>query len=125
MTASGQEIRPRSRLATGPCSRTTRDRRAGGANTAPPWGGYPRTGSGGPQVARNPVSAIVHGMDVLRIIFAIVLPPLGVFLQVGLGKHFWINVLLTLLGYVPGIIHAIYVILKVGPEHPRIHPAFH
>ncbi len=32
-------------------------------------------------------------MDILRIVLAIILPPLGVFLQVGLTKHFWINVL--------------------------------
>ncbi len=51
-------------------------------------------------------------MDVLRIIIAILLPPLGVFLQVGIGKRFWINVLLTILGYVPGIIHAVWVIAK-------------
>ena len=51
-------------------------------------------------------------MDVLRILLAIVLPPLGVFLQVGLGLHFWLNILLTVLGYVPGIIHAIWIILK-------------
>jgi uncharacterized membrane protein YqaE (UPF0057 family) len=51
-------------------------------------------------------------MDVLRIIIAIILPPLGVFLQVGLGKHFWLNILLTLLGYVPGIVHAVWVIAK-------------
>ena len=30
-------------------------------------------------------------MDLIRIIAAILLPPLGVFLQEGLGKHFWIN----------------------------------
>lgn len=51
-------------------------------------------------------------MDVLRILIAILLPPLGVFLQVGFGLHFWINILLTLLGYIPGIIHAIWVIVK-------------
>ncbi len=51
-------------------------------------------------------------MDILRIIVAILLPPLGVFLQEGLGKHFWINVLLTLLGYIPGIVHALYIIIK-------------
>ncbi|MCZ4261574.1 MAG: YqaE/Pmp3 family membrane protein [Limimaricola soesokkakensis] len=51
-------------------------------------------------------------MDIIRIIVAILLPPLGVFLQEGLGKHFWINVILTLLGYVPGIIHALYIIIK-------------
>ena len=51
-------------------------------------------------------------MDILRIILAIILPPLGVFLQVGIGGHFWLNILLTLLGYIPGIIHAIYIIVK-------------
>lgn len=58
-------------------------------------------------------------MDILRIILAIILPPLGVFFQVGLGKHFWINILLTLLGYIPGIVHAIYIIAKVGPNDRR------
>ena len=43
---------------------------------------------------------------------AILLPPLGVFLQVGISKHFWINILLTLLGYIPGIVHAVWVIAK-------------
>jgi uncharacterized membrane protein YqaE (UPF0057 family) len=52
------------------------------------------------------------GSDIIKIIFAIILPPVGVLLEVGLGKHFWINILLTILGYVPGIIHALYVILK-------------
>ncbi len=51
-------------------------------------------------------------MDLLRIILSILLPPLGVFLQVGLGLHFWLNILLTLFGYVPGIIHAVWIILR-------------
>jgi len=51
-------------------------------------------------------------MDIIRLILAIILPPLGVFLQVGLTLQFWINVLLTLLGYVPGIIHAVWIILR-------------
>lgn len=51
-------------------------------------------------------------MDIVRIILAIILPPVGVFLQVGLGIHFWINILLTLLGYIPGIIHAIWIIAR-------------
>jgi len=51
-------------------------------------------------------------MDIIRLIFAIILPPVGVFMQVGLGGAFWLNILLTLLGYVPGIIHAVYIILK-------------
>ena len=51
-------------------------------------------------------------MDLIRIIIAVILPPLGVFLEVGLGKHFWINILLTLLGYIPGIVHAVYIIAR-------------
>ena len=51
-------------------------------------------------------------MDVARILIAILLPPLGVFLQVGIGLQFWINILLTLLGYIPGIIHAVYIIVR-------------
>ncbi len=51
-------------------------------------------------------------MDILRIILSILLPPLGVFLQVGLGLQFWINIVLTLLGYIPGIIHAIWIIAR-------------
>lgn len=54
----------------------------------------------------------IEVFDIVRILLAIVLPPLGVFLEVGLGKHFWINILLTILGYIPGIIHALYVILR-------------
>ena len=51
-------------------------------------------------------------MDLIRILIAILLPPLGVFLQVGLGGTFWLNILLTLLGYLPGIIHAVWIIAK-------------
>jgi hypothetical protein len=29
-----------------------------------------------------------------------------------LGRQFWINILLTLLGYIPGIVHAVWVIAK-------------
>ena len=48
--------------------------------------------------------------DCLRIILAIFLPPLGVFFEVGIGFHFWLNIVLTLFGWVPGIIHAVWVI---------------
>ncbi len=40
------------------------------------------------------------------------LPPLEVFWQRGLTKHFWLNILLTILGYVPGLVHAVWVIAK-------------
>ena len=49
-------------------------------------------------------------MDILRLILSLLLPPVGVFLQVGIGLQFWVNILLTLLGYFPGIIHAVWII---------------
>jgi uncharacterized membrane protein YqaE (UPF0057 family) len=52
------------------------------------------------------------GADLLRILFSAIIPPLGVFLQEGLGMQFWLNVLLTLLGYVPGLIHAVWIIAR-------------
>ena len=48
--------------------------------------------------------------DFIRILFSILLPPLGVFLRVGLGLQFWVNIILTLLGYIPGLVHAIWVL---------------
>lgn len=51
-------------------------------------------------------------MDILKIIFAVILPPLGVFLEVGLKGAFWLNILLTILGYIPGIVHAVWIIAK-------------
>ncbi|MDV3241241.1 MAG: YqaE/Pmp3 family membrane protein [Methylocaldum sp.] len=49
--------------------------------------------------------------DVFKVIFAILLPPLGVFMEVGLAGAFWLNILLTMLGFIPGVIHALYIIL--------------
>lgn len=51
-------------------------------------------------------------MDLIRIILAVVFPPLGVFLQTGLSKAFFVNILLTMLGFIPGIVHAIWIIAK-------------
>jgi uncharacterized membrane protein YqaE (UPF0057 family) len=56
--------------------------------------------------------------NVIRVIFAILLPPVGVLLTVGFGLHFWLNILLTLLGYIPGIVHAIWIIAR--RSEPRL-----
>ncbi|KAJ4113141.1 plasma membrane proteolipid Pmp3 [Fusarium oxysporum] len=50
--------------------------------------------------------------DICKIIFAIILPPVGVFMERGCGGDFWINLLLKILFFVPGLIHALYIILK-------------
>jgi len=49
-------------------------------------------------------------MSILNLIFAIFLPPIGAFLQVGASKHFLINIILTLLGGIPGVIHAVWLV---------------
>lgn len=51
-------------------------------------------------------------MNLLRILTGFLLPPLGVFLTVGVGPTLFINILLTILGWLPGSIHAIWVIVK-------------
>ncbi|MCV3213196.1 YqaE/Pmp3 family membrane protein [Plectonema radiosum NIES-515] len=51
-------------------------------------------------------------MKLVRFILGLLVPPLGVFLTVGVGSTLLINVLLTLLGWVPGSIHAVWVIAK-------------
>ena len=57
--------------------------------------------------------------NLLRILLAILLPPIGVLLTVGLGGQFWLNILLTLLGYIPGIVHAVWVIARHNRSEPR------
>jgi uncharacterized membrane protein YqaE (UPF0057 family) len=51
-------------------------------------------------------------MNLLRILLAVLVPPLGVFLTFGIGPTFFINLLLTLLGWLPGSIHAVWAIVK-------------
>jgi uncharacterized membrane protein YqaE (UPF0057 family) len=64
-------------------------------------------------VGSDPIRpALGQAVDILRIILSVIIPPVGVFLQVGIGLQFWLNILLTLLGYFPGLIHAIWVILR-------------
>jgi uncharacterized membrane protein YqaE (UPF0057 family) len=50
-------------------------------------------------------------VDILKIILAVLLPPVAAYLQVHLSTHFWINIILTLLGGVPGIVHALWLVL--------------
>ncbi|KAI5790811.1 hypothetical protein FPQ18DRAFT_337071 [Pyronema domesticum] len=50
--------------------------------------------------------------DICKILLAILLPPVGVFLEVGCSGVLLLNIILTCLGYIPGILHALYVIFK-------------
>lgn len=53
----------------------------------------------------------LNGGDILFIVCAVFVPPLAVFLKVGIGVQFWINIILTICGYVPGQLHALWVVL--------------
>ena len=48
----------------------------------------------------------------LLVIVAILLPPLAVALYEGITVNFWIDLLLTLLFYIPGLIFALVVLLR-------------
>ena len=48
----------------------------------------------------------------IHIILAILLPPIAVFLKNGVGKDLIINIILCLIFYVPGILHALWLITK-------------
>lgn len=58
------------------------------------------------------MEVIMDSRDLVVLIVTLLIPPLGVALKVGFGLQFWVNVALTLLGHIPGIIHGVYVVLK-------------
>lgn len=58
-------------------------------------------------------------MKLLRIILAILVPPLGVFLAYGVSSTLLINILLTLLGWLPGSIHAVWALTKREEKFSR------
>ena len=49
---------------------------------------------------------------IVLIILAIFLPPVAVFLKSGVGKDLLINIILCLLMFVPGVIHAIWLVTR-------------
>ena len=49
-------------------------------------------------------------MILIKILLAIFVPPVAAFLQVGLGLHFWLNIILTIIGGLPGMVHALWLV---------------
>ncbi|MCG8464573.1 MAG: YqaE/Pmp3 family membrane protein [Xanthomonadales bacterium] len=49
---------------------------------------------------------------VILIILAILLPPVAVFLKAGVGKHLLLNIVLCIFFFIPGVLHALWLILK-------------
>ncbi|KAF7440500.1 hypothetical protein PC9H_000845 [Pleurotus ostreatus] len=50
-----------------------------------------------------------HGYAVVLFIFGTLFPPLAVAARFGIGKDFWLNLLLTICGYIPGHGHNFYI----------------
>jgi uncharacterized membrane protein YqaE (UPF0057 family) len=51
-------------------------------------------------------------MTLIEILLAIFLPPAAAFLKVGFGAQFWINIILTLIAWFPGSIHALWLVAR-------------
>lgn len=57
-------------------------------------------------------TAVSNQNTILKVILAILLPPLAVFMNSGFGGQFLLNVLLTIVGlWVVGVVHALIVVL--------------
>lgn len=51
-------------------------------------------------------------MKFIRILLSILVPPIGVFLTAGVSTALFVNILLTVLGWLPGVIHALWFLQK-------------
>jgi uncharacterized membrane protein YqaE (UPF0057 family) len=58
-------------------------------------------------------------MRLLLAILAFFLPPVAVFIKVGLGADFWINLVLTIFLWLPGVIHAMLIVFDAIPTRSR------
>ncbi len=95
----------------------------------PPLGVFMQSGVGTPLIINcvltffGFVPGIVHALylittqssrdgdkDFWRLIAAFFLPPLGAFMQVGMKGAFWVNCLLTVFFWIPGMVHAAWLI---------------
>ncbi|KAI0071120.1 UPF0057-domain-containing protein [Panus rudis PR-1116 ss-1] len=65
-----------------------------------------RTGAVAPRARVSPFH------DVCLYFLALFLPPLAVFFKRGFLADFWINILLSILGWIPGVLHAWWVISR-------------
>jgi uncharacterized membrane protein YqaE (UPF0057 family) len=51
-------------------------------------------------------------LSILLILIAILLPPLAIYLKKGAGKDLLLNLILCLFFWIPGILHALYLITR-------------
>ncbi len=51
-------------------------------------------------------------MKLIEILIAVFFPPVAAFMRVGFGLQFWLNILLTLMAFFPGMIHALWLVAR-------------
>ena len=54
--------------------------------------------------------------DAFLLFVAFILPPMAVFLRKGVGFYFWLNVVLTIFGWMPGVINALATLIRFRDE---------
>lgn len=59
-------------------------------------------------------------MEFIRLLLVFLLPPAAVYLQFGVDRHFWISCLLTILGFVPGVLYSLYIMISRRPGLSRL-----
>jgi len=52
----------------------------------------------------------------MGVVLGAFVPPVGVWMVKGFRLAFWVNLVLTLLFYVPGQLHALWVVAHTGPD---------
>lgn len=55
-------------------------------------------------------------MMFIKLLLCVFFPPLAVLLHAGVGRHLIINIILTLLGGIPGMIHGMFVVMNTSEQ---------
>lgn len=55
---------------------------------------------------------MANNNKILLIVLAILLPPIAVFMKKGAGKDLVINIILCILLWLPGVVHAVWLVTK-------------
>ena len=57
--------------------------------------------------------------NLLRILLAIFVPPVAVLFTTGIGVQLILNIVLTILGWLPGSVHALYLLTRANQDPRR------
>ncbi|KAJ1677945.1 hypothetical protein EV182_005114, partial [Spiromyces aspiralis] len=64
----------------------------------------------------------MQSSDIMLLVLAVFCPPLSAVFKGGLSYTFLLNILLTLLGYLPGLVHAWYLVFKFPKDQYHVLP---